>query len=601
MNVKKKVGIAALILALLVILAAVVIVVFGQTGGLVSDKRGDVSDSPEVEVIVPAASDGDASEDEAEAVPPERDEPVPTGGNEPASTEPEEPEPDASSEPVPVVSEEPVPDLSEEPAPGESEEPVPDESEEPAPTEPVEPIPPEEIEPQPSESEHIHEYTDEMVGPTCEQAGYTLYTCECGDQKKEDEVPATGHVYESSVVASTCTEKGYTVYTCSLCGQSYKDNEQDASGHQYESKVVEPTAGSRGYTEHTCKVCKHSYQDSFVYSTGDPATVSYTSGTYTVPSGKVTADVITVNTSNPKVRVEVQLVDDAIGATDSFGNIVAGSDARVIVNANFFQAYREWKEPIGLLMVDGEIAYGESGLSSFGFTADGRVEAGRPSVVYVATSGSYSWTCFQCNMKDGPYSYGILYTPHYGTTVEFSNEGAAAAVSNGVFGECAPVAAGDVIEIPQDGYLLYFGSSFVSANYYRNPEKGAAVTITPEFFRGESGGFSLDGVEQIVSGAPRLVENGEICTTLEAGFQEERFTTSTTSRTAIGKLADGRLLLVSTNAAKIQQMRELMLQLGCVEAVNLDGGGSTALAYGGEILRSPGRQLTTTLHVFVSE
>ena len=102
----------------------------------------------------------------------------------------------------------------------------------------------------------------------------------------------------------------------------------------------------------------------------------------------------------------------------------------------------------------------------------------------------------------------------------------------------------------------------------------------------------------LVSGGPRLVENGAICTTLEPGFQEARFTSAVTSRTALGKLADGKLVIVSTGSASIQQLRELMLQLGCVEAVNLDGGGSTALAYQGKLIRSPGRELTTTLQIF---
>ena len=65
----------------------------------------------------------------------------------------------------------------------------------------------------------------------------------------------------------------------------------------------------------------------------------------------------------------------------------------------------------------------------------------------------------------------------------------------------------------------------------------------------------------IVSGAPRLVEGSVICTTLEPGFQETRFTTAVTPRTAVGKLANGKMVIVSTGAASIQQMRELMLQI----------------------------------------
>ena len=60
------------------------------------------------------------------------------------------------------------------------------------------------------------------------------------------------------------------------------------------------------------------------------------------------------------------------------------------------------------------------------------------------------------------------------------------------------------------------------------------------------------------------------------------------------------MVIVSTSAASVQQIRELMLQLGCVDAVNLDGG-STALAYQGKILCSPDRQLTTSLQIFVNK
>ena len=124
-------------------------------------------------------------------------------------------------------------------------------------------------------------------------------------------------------------------------------------------------------------------------------------------------------------------------------------------------------------------------------------------------------------------------------------------------------------------------------------DAASAATIgrtSPTFYRADLVDLSLAALTVKMKGRS---------TTLEAGFQEGRFTTSVTPRTAIGKLANGKLVIVSTSAASIQQMRELMLQLGCVEAVNLDGGASTALAYQGKLVRTPGRQLTTTLQVVV--
>ncbi len=51
----------------------------------------------------------------------------------------------------------------------------------------------------------------------------------------------------------------------------------------------------------------------------------------------------------------------------------------------------------------------------------------------------------------------------------------------------------------------------------------------------------------------------------------------TSPRTAVGIGGDGKLILVSAASASIQQLREIMLALGCVEAMNLDGGGSTTV------------------------
>ncbi|MBR5119568.1 MAG: hypothetical protein IKV02_01095, partial [Clostridia bacterium] len=82
-----------------------------------------------------------------------------------------------------------------------------------------------EVPEQPTEPEHQHNYAATVTAPTCEDAGYTTYTCECGESYVGDEVEALGHNYEAVVTAPTCTEAGYTTYTCSVCGDSYVADE----------------------------------------------------------------------------------------------------------------------------------------------------------------------------------------------------------------------------------------------------------------------------------------------------------------------------------------------------------------------------------------
>ena len=124
---------------------------------------------------------------------------------------------------------------------------------------------------------HNHEAT--VTAPTCTEAGYTTYTCACGDTYTGNEVAALGHNYEATVTAPTCTEAGYTTYTCA-CGDTYTGDEVAALGHtyvdgkcecgaedpnyvpphehNYTSEVTAPTCTEAGYTTYTC-ACGDTY------------------------------------------------------------------------------------------------------------------------------------------------------------------------------------------------------------------------------------------------------------------------------------------------------------------------------------------------------
>ena len=334
--------------------------------------------------------------------------------------------------------------------------------------------------------------------------------------------------------------------------------------------------------------------------------VTYQEGSYALPSGTISAKVITVNMSDPRVSVKSAIVGNKLNATADFGSIAAYSGgALAIINANFFESYEDIKDPIGPVMVNGNFVYGNSGsITSLGITADGKMYYGRPSVFYrVITTDSgaaQQWSGYNLNVFEQSADASVLYTPARGESVPVTCAGAALTVRNGVTTDYRTVAAGETLTIPADGYVLWMGSAFTATHYYQVPELGRTVAMEPYLRVEDEEGFVLDGVTSLISGAPRLVKDGAIETYLDPGFTEARFTTSITPRTAVGTTADGKLLLVSVPSASIQQMRELMLQLGCQDAINLDGGASTAMYYNGQTLAAPGRQLTTTLQVFVS-
>ena len=100
--------------------------------------------------------------------------------------------------------------------------------------------------------------------------GLDLGVCsDCGDAiwKK------VGHEYTSNVVAPTCTDKGYTNYTCA-CGHTYADNYVDKVPHTYTSVTTEATCTTAGYTTHTC-ACGDTYTDGNVAALGHAAAVPF--------------------------------------------------------------------------------------------------------------------------------------------------------------------------------------------------------------------------------------------------------------------------------------------------------------------------------------
>lgn len=79
-----------------------------------------------------------------------------------------------------------------------------------------------------------HEYRDQVVEPTCDNAGYTQHTCtKCDDTYKDSETAALGHSYVDTVNEESCTAEGYTNHTCSRCGNSYNDSYVAKSAHRF--------------------------------------------------------------------------------------------------------------------------------------------------------------------------------------------------------------------------------------------------------------------------------------------------------------------------------------------------------------------------------
>ncbi len=106
-----------------------------------------------------------------------------------------------------------------------------------------------------------HDYSEEVIAPTCTEEGYTSVTCKregCDYNEKKDTIPALNHDLKENVVAPTCDDAGYTAVTCTRCDYSETKNPTEAIGHDYKEETIEVVdCKADGKTIVTCTRCDY--------------------------------------------------------------------------------------------------------------------------------------------------------------------------------------------------------------------------------------------------------------------------------------------------------------------------------------------------------
>lgn len=105
--------------------------------------------------------------------------------------------------------------------------------------------------------------------------------------------------------------------------------------------------------------------------------------------------------------------------------------------------------------------------------------------------------------------------------------------------------------------------------------------------------------DTVMCAGPRLLTNGKI--TLDPtseGFDDPHLLAKT-SRTGVGLTSDDKLILANTTKSlSLFEWAEIMRSLGCADAINFDGGASTAMFYRGTTIASPTSKLTNIFLIY---
>lgn len=157
--------------------------------------------------------------------------------------------------------------------------------------------------------------------------------------------------------------------------------------------------------------------------------------------------------------------------------------------------------------------------------------------------------------------------------------GALAAINGGFFGSCVSVS------------MLKINNSFLYGNPSSKPARatlGITQSTNTPYIDWIAYNNSWPAVNDALGGGPNLVSGGAIDVTRAAeGFDasyEDR-----APRTAVGITSSGHLLMVTVDGRTsagggmtLSNLAQYMVWLGCAEAMNLDGGGSTTMYVRGE-------------------
>lgn len=108
---------------------------------------------------------------------------------------------------------------------------------------------------------HDYVITGTTASSCTEPGSVTMGCTRCGDSYSEASEIA-GHVYSAVIVEPTCEEVGYTVYTCQVCGESEIGAFTAAYGHVYENGIC--TACGAGDPDYVAPA----EPDSTVYTLG---------------------------------------------------------------------------------------------------------------------------------------------------------------------------------------------------------------------------------------------------------------------------------------------------------------------------------------------
>lgn len=316
-------------------------------------------------------------------------------------------------------------------------------------------------------------------------------------------------------------------------------------------------------------------------------------------SGPLNFCVLKIDLNNPHISVESEPARDHLFAGETVPDAVRreskpGHTVIAAVNSDFWGMTPRPYTAVGLMVADGMICNMPTQRSVFAYTKDKRVFIGPVTMKVSVMCDGRTFEVVHINdskATDGltimTPPYGKVVAPTKGKSIRIKLAGTEFLPNLPVPGivvsedrkVSSPLSVGTVVLRIPEGNLAE--SSF---------SKGAVVKLLAQI-------PEVHGViSECAGGGPRLVHNGNPTPEVAAEKVGDSFSTTKHPRTAVGVSKDGKTLYLVTVDGRqprisigqsLPDLAKYMLSLGCWDAMNLDGGGSTTMVVRGEVKNKP--------------
>lgn len=279
---------------------------------------------------------------------------------------------------------------------------------------------------------------------------------------------------------------------------------------------------------------------------------------------------------NDELIIEPAIANDKLYGRTKISRIADRENAIVAINGGYFKP--QTGTPLGTLMINKKVYTGPIyDRVAIGFFDDGYNMARLKLDAKVKTNKG-ELLIDNINQPRMLSTHVIVYTSDWGRiTPKTPTYGIQTVIKDNKIVKTSY----EQCEIPENGYVIVGPESKI-IQYLTAKKFELDVKMSPDW----------KGVNHILSGGPYLVKEGEIYVDMTA--EKLGSIGGRNPRTAIGYTADNHLILLTADGREgasvgltLTELASLMKQLGCVNAMNLDGGGSTVMYVNGQVVNNP--------------